>query len=185
MQLDDCIKGRRSVRLYKDEAVPKEKIDAVLEAGVWAASGMDRQPWRFIIVENKETIKFVSEETKKAVKEAMPAYAKQFETDKDIICYNAPALIFICSEIDANFGHLNLLDSVLAAQNMFLKAYELGLGACYMGWIDMLYQTHPEILKKAVIPEDYDMQVALILGYPKGKAGAGKRKKPNVLKWIK
>jgi len=89
MQLDDCIKGRRSVRLYKDEAVPKDKIDVVLEAGVWAATGMGRQPWRFIIVEDKDVIKFVSEETKKAVKQAMPAVAERFETDQDIICYNA------------------------------------------------------------------------------------------------
>jgi len=185
MQLDDCIKGRRSVRLYKEEAVPKEKIVSVLEAGVWAATGMGRQPWRFIIVEDKETIKLISEETKKAVKEAMPAIADRFETDKDIICYNAPVLIFICTEVDENFGHINLRDSVLAAQNMFLKAHEIGLGACYMGWIELLHQTHPEILKKSIIPVGYEIQVPLILGYPKTKPGSGKRNKPNVLKWIK
>ena len=185
MQLDDCIKGRRSVRLYKDEAVPKDKIEAILEAGVWAATGMDRQPWRFIMVEDKDIIKFVSEETKKAVKEAMPAVAERFETEKDIICYNAPVLIFICTEADKTFGQINLRDCVLAAQNMFLKAHELGLGACYMGWIDLLYQTHPETLRKTVIPSGYEMQVPLILGYPKSKAGAGKRNQPNILKWIK
>ncbi len=185
MQLDDCIKGRRSVRLYKEEAVPKDKIDAILEAGVWAATGMGRQPCRFIIVEDKAIIKFVSEETKKAVREAMPAIADRFKTDQDIICYNAPVLIFICTEEDKTFAQINLRDSVLAAQNIFLKAHELGLGGCYMGWIDLLYQTHPETLKKAVIPGGYEMQVPLILGYPKSKAGAGKRNKPNVLKWIK
>ncbi len=184
MQLDDCIKERRSVRLYKEDAVPKEKIESVLEAGVWAATGMGRQPWRFIIVEDKETIKFVSDETKKAVIEAMPAIANRFETNKDIICYNAPLLIFICTEVEENFKLINLKDSVLAAENMFLKAHELGLGGCYMGWIDLLYQTHPEVLKKAVIPPGYEMQVPLIFGYPKSKAGAGKRNKPNVLKWI-
>ncbi len=185
MQLDDCIKGRRSVRSFKDQPVPKDIVEAVLEAGVWAATGMGRQPWRFIVVENKDTIKFVSEETKKAVKAAMPAFAERFETDKDIICYNAPVLIFICTEPDKTFSQINLRDSVLAAQNMFLKAHELGLGGCYMGWIEILYQTHPEILKKAVIPSGYEMQVPLILGYPKGKAGAGHRDKPNVVKWIK
>jgi len=185
MQLDNCIKGRRSIRLYKEEAVPKEKIESVLEAGVCAATGMGRQPWRFVIVEDKETIKHVSEETKKAVRKAMPAIADRFETDKDIICYNAPVLIFICTEVDATFGNINLRDSVLAAQNMFLKAHELGLGGCYMGWIDLLNQTHPEILKETVIPAGYEMQVPLILGYPKSKPTAGKRNKPNVLKWIK
>ena len=185
MQLDDCIKGRRSVRAYKKEPIPKDQIETILEAGIWAASGMGRQPWRFIIVENKELIKFVSDETKKAVREALPAIASRFETDEDIICYNAPVLIFICTEIDSTFGHINLRDSVLAAQNMFLKAHEMGLGACYMGWIDSLYQTHPEILNNTVIPRGYQMNVPLILGYPKNKSGTGKRNKPNIIKWIR
>ena len=184
MQLDDCIKGRRSVRAYKDEAVSKETVDAVLEAGVWAATGMGKQPWRFVIVENKETIKRISNETKKAIQKAMPAYAKRFATEEDIICYGAPLLIFICTEKDDNFNDLYLRDSVLAAQNIFLKAYELGLGGCYMGWIDRLCQEHPEAFKE-VIPEGYTMQVPMILGVPKAKQGAGKREKPIILKWVK
>jgi len=51
MNLDECIKGRRSVRAYTSEPVPKEKVEAILEAGVWAATAMGRQPWRFIIIE--------------------------------------------------------------------------------------------------------------------------------------
>jgi nitroreductase len=185
MELDYCIKDRRSVRTFKEESVPKEKIESILEAGIWAATGMNRQPWRFIVIEDKNVIKFISDETKKAVREAMPAIGKRFETNEDVICYNAPMLILICTEVDKNFGNLNLRDSVLAAQNMFLKAHELGLGTCYMGWIDLLNQNRPEILKKAGIPDGYEMQVSLILGYPKNKPGSGKRNKANVLKWVK
>jgi nitroreductase len=165
--------------------VPKEKIETILEAGVWAATAMNRQPWRFVVIEDKSIIKFISDETKEAVQKLMPAIGKRFETIEDIICYNAPVLILICTEVDQNFGRLNLIDCVLAAQNMFLKAHELGLGACYMGWIDLLNQNRPEILKKAGIPDGYEMQVALVLGYPKSKSGSGKRNKANILKWIK
>jgi len=185
MQLDECLKNRRSVRAYTDEPVPKEKIEAILEAGVWAATAMGRQPWRFIIIEDKSIIKFVSDETKKAAIKAMPAFASRFETEQDIICYKAPVLILICSEVDANFSKLYLEDCVLAAQNMFLKAHELGLGACYMGWIDILNSVNPEAMKKAGVPEGYEMKVPLILGYPKGKPGLGKRNPPVILKWIK
>ena len=185
MQLEDCMKGRRSVREYKNEPVPREKIETVLEAGVWAATGMNRQPWRFIVIEDKRIIKFVSNETKRAVCETMPAIAKRFETEDDVICYNAPVLILICTEVDQTFGSIYLRDSVLAAQNMFLKAHELGLGTCYMGWIDLMNQNHPEVLKKAGVPDGFEMKVPLILGYPKGKIGEGKRSKPNVLKWFK
>jgi nitroreductase len=115
----------------------------------------------------------------------MPAIGNQFDTTYDIICYNAPVLILICTEFDQTFSQINLRDSVLAAQNMFLKAHELGLGTCYMGWIDLMNQNRPEVLKKAGMPDGYEMQVSLILGYPKSKSGTGKRNKANILKWIK
>jgi nitroreductase len=184
MDLDVCIKGRRSVRAYTAEPVAKEQIEAVLEAGVWAPTAMFHEPWRFIVIEDKKLLKYVSEQTKIAVKEWIPAYAERFSTEADIICYNAPVLILICAEKNPQFRELNLLDSVLAAENMFLKAYDLGLGSCYMGFVDRL-NGKPDVLKKVGVPENCDMLVALILGHPKAKQGKGKRSKPNILKWIK
>lgn len=182
MELDACIRGRRSVRAYTNEQVPKEKIDAILEAGTWAPTGMDRQPWKFIIIEDREKIKYISDETKKLVKEMMPEISQGMNTDKDVICYSAPTLILICCEKDKMWAQVNLLDSVLAAQNMFLKAYELGLGTCYMGFISFL-NNKPEVLNKIGIPEAYEMMVPFILGNPKTKQGTSKRKRPDILKW--
>jgi len=184
VELDACIKGRRSVRAYTDESVSKEQIESVLEAGTWAPTGMHREPLRFIVIEDKQLIKYVSYETKLLVQQKMPPLAKQFTTQADIICYNAPVLILICSEKDDQWDNLNSLDSVLAAQNMFLKAYELGLGTCYMGFVNFLNH-NPEALKKIGVPENYKMMVPLILGHPKIRQGAGKRNKHVVLKWIK
>ena len=184
MDLDVCIKGRRSVRAYTDEPVSKADMNAVLEAGVWAPTGMGREPWSFIIVENKELIKLVSDETKTLVKQAFPKMAEEFATESDIICYNAPALVLICTENDTQWNSISLLDSVLAAQNMFLKAYELGLGTCYMGFVALL-SSKPEVLKKVGVPENYRLTVPFILGRPKTKQGKGKRKKPVIKEWLK
>ena len=184
MELDICIKGRRSVRSYRDEPVSKEQIEAVLEAGVWAPTGMNRQPWKFIVIEDNKLITYVSEETKILVQQMMPPIAEKFQTKADVICYNAPVLILICTEKDKQWGHTNLLDSVLAAQNMFLKAYELGLGTCYMGFVQFL-SSKPDVLKKIGVPDGYEMMVPFILGHPKTKQGVGKRNKPEILKWIK
>ena len=184
MELDACIKGRRSVRCYANKPVSKEQIEAVLEAGVWAPTGMAREPWRFIVIEDKKLIKYVSDETKLVVQQMRPPLAERYKTEEDIICYDAPVLILICSEKDAQWNNLNLLDGVLAAQNIFLKAYELGLGTCYMGFVSLL-NSKPDILRKIGVPENYDLIVPFILGHPKTKQGSGKRKKPNVLKWIK
>ena len=184
MELDVCIKGRRSVRSYTDEPVSKEQVEAVLEAGIWAPTAMHREPCKFIVIENKELIKYVSDETKALIKQMFPSSAKQYSTEADVICYNAPVLILICTEKDPVWANMNLADSVLAAENMFLKAYELGLGTCYMGFVSLL-NSKPEVLKKIGVPENYDMTVPLILGHPKTKQGAGKRDKPVILKWIK
>ncbi len=184
MELDACIKDRRSVRCFTKEPVSKEQIEAILEAGIWAPTAMAREPWRFIIIEDEKMLKYVSEETKVAVQQMMPPLAERFKTKEDIICYNAPVLILICAEKDAQWNTMNLVDCVLAAQNMFLKACELGLGTCYMGFVSLL-NSKPEILRKIGVPENYDLMVPYILGHPKGKQGAGKRKKPNILKWIK
>jgi nitroreductase len=184
MELEACVKGRRSVRAFNQEPVSKEQIEAVLEAGTWAPTGMNRQPWRFIVIENKELIKYVSDETKAMVKQMMPPLSKQFATKEDIVCYSAPVLILICSEKDQQWENINLLDSVLAAQNMFLKAYELGLGTCYMGFVNLLNH-NAEALKKIGVPDNCQMQVPFILGHPKAKQGTGKRNKPNILKWEK
>jgi nitroreductase len=206
MELDDCIKGRRSVRTYKEQAVPREIIESILEAGVWAPTGMNTQPWRFIVIEDKGIIKLISDQTKQVLRKALPAlaekfaagatseeakqalknkllgYAQRFATEEDIICYNAPVLILICTEVSPFASSKE--DSVLAAQNMFLKAHALGLGTCYMGFTDMMNRIQPEILKNAAgVPEGYEVQVPLILGYPKSVLGAGKRNKPNILKW--
>ena len=188
MELDACIKGRRSVRAYEERPVPKDVVEAILEAGIWAPTGMNRQPWRFIIIEDRSVIKFISDETKKAVREMMPSMSKRSEAqeDRDWVCFNAPMLILICAETKAmaQIVPIDLIDSVLAAQNMSLKAYDLGLGTCYMGFIHLLTRK-PDVLRKAGMPEGYELMVPLILGYPKNKQGPGKRNNPNILKWIR
>jgi len=186
LNLDACIKGRRSVRAYTDEPVSKGQIESVLEAGVWAPTGMVREPWRFIVIEDKKLIKYVSEETKLLAQQMAPSMAAHFQTEQDVICYNAPVLILVCTEKDKeeHFNDLNLLDSVLAAQNMFLKAYELGLGTCYMGFVTLL-RSKPDVLKKVGVPDGYDLMVPFIMGHPKTKQESGKRNKPNVLKWVR
>jgi len=52
MELDACLTGRRSIRKFEDKSVPNAVIDKILEAGIWAPSGMNSQPWRFTVIEN-------------------------------------------------------------------------------------------------------------------------------------
>ena len=188
MELDVCLRGRRSVRSYTDEPVSRDQIEAVLEAGIWAPNGIGNEPWRFIVVQNKKLIKYVSDETKTLMIQTNHPFAEQHSgTDADTVCYDAPVLILICVEKIQRFTSRQLTDfylpdCVLAAQNMFLRAYELGLGTCYMGLVYLL-RNKPDVLQKVGVPENCEMMVPLILGHPKAKQAAGRRDKPNAI-WV-
>jgi nitroreductase len=67
---------------------------------------------------------------------------------------------------------------------MFLKAYELGLGTCYMGFVQFL-NSKPDVLRKLGVPETFEMTVPLIIGHPKAAQGESKRLDPNIVKWVK
>jgi len=57
MDLDEAIRGRRSIRKYKaNEPIPGEHIEAIIEAGCWAPSSTNIQPWRFVVVTDRDTI---------------------------------------------------------------------------------------------------------------------------------
>ncbi|MRR36083.1 hypothetical protein EG829_15680, partial [bacterium] len=60
----DAIKTRRSIRKFTDQVVPDEMIDAVLEAGRWAPSGMNNQPWRFAVIRDRDIRESLSSLTK-------------------------------------------------------------------------------------------------------------------------
>jgi len=184
LDLDVCIRGRRSVRAFNNEPVCREDIESVLEAGVWAPTAMDREPWCFIVIQDKQLIKYVSEETKVLVQRMRPSAAEHFQAGRDVICYDAPVLILVCAkkEKEEHLNRLNLLDCVLAAENMFLKAYELGLGTCYMGSVSLL-SYKPDVLCTVGLPDDYELMVPFVLGHPKTEQRAGRRNEPKILKW--
>ncbi|NTV85049.1 MAG: nitroreductase family protein [Bacteroidales bacterium] len=185
MELDACIAGRRSIRSYKDQAVPKDIVNKILSAGSWAPSGMNTQPWRFTIIENRETINSLSRRTKELVKQRMPLpenLQEAFKSDRDVVFYGAPLLIFISVQKKEEWRTVNLLDCGLAAQNMFLAAYQAGLGSCFIGFASFLNQD-PKVLAEIGIPEDHELVAPLIFGYP-NETPVSKSREVKVLKWI-
>jgi nitroreductase len=165
MELTECIMGRRSVRDYEGKPVPEEIIKKILKAGAMAPSAMDLQPVKYIVITNKETINELSEKVKdKAGLLGFGArLAEKAKIKKDVIFYGAPLLILLVSEN----GDWEKTDCALAAENMMLQAYGLGLGSCFIGFANTLNEER-ETLSRIGLEGSQSLQCALIFGYPKG-----------------
>ncbi|NIQ07938.1 MAG: nitroreductase [Candidatus Korarchaeota archaeon] len=148
MEVLDAIKERRSIRKYQPRAVEEEKINKVLEAGRWAPSGSNRQPWRFVVV------------TKDRLREKLRNVAHDQSFVED-----APVVLVICNKKGANLVNLGL-----AMQNMCLAAYALGLGTCIVGWFDKEPVQH--LLR---IPEAYEPSYLIPMGYPAEEPTKGRK----------
>jgi nitroreductase len=124
MDVFETIKGRRSIRAYRDIEVPQEIVEKLIEAARWAPSAGNIQPWEFIIVRNPET--------KRRLAEA--ALGQSFIEE-------APVVIVVCADEERSargYGTRGrtlycIQDTAAAIQNIHLAAYALGLGTCWVG----------------------------------------------------
>jgi nitroreductase len=147
----DIIKSRRSTRRFKKDMVPEKDLTAVLEAARWAPSGDNSQPWKFIVIKNKETmVKIV---------DLIPY--KKFQA----FLKNAP--ILICIVVNSRRSRWVVLDGCLSIQNLMLEAWARGLGTCFSAW----YPTVPKKIKEKVkellkIPKNWIIITFTPLGFP-------------------
>lgn len=154
---DEIIKNRRSIRKYSDKPVEREKIIKILDAARIAPSACNAQPWRFVIVSNKEK---KDELIKRGLGGIVPnTWAR-----------NAPVIIVVCSDLSL-FTHTlaervqgvqyHLIDIGIACEHIALKATELDLGTCYIGWFNA-----KNIKKYLNLPASWKVECLLTLGYP-------------------
>jgi len=145
----NLLKSRRSVRIYKDLPVPKDLLLQILEAGRWAPTGANLQPWHFIIVTAQETRKRIGEVAK-------------FFFIKSSHVERAPVVLVL--GFDKRKGKYGRYDVTLAGGNMITMATSIGLGTCWIGAFDE--QRVKEILH---IPEHIEVIGLITLGYPEEK----------------
>jgi nitroreductase len=164
VELDDAIKGRRSIRTYKQESVPMELICKVLEAGTWAPSAKNGQQWRFTVLvgeaKKRLTSLFRSELQALSAKIGREHMGSSFESCRAM--EEAPVLVMIWNANKSRMLEESSLQSVAAAiQNMLLKAYSLGLGSL---WICDIYYASKALAKHLGKP--WTLVAAVSLGWP-------------------
>lgn len=184
----NTIKERRSVRAYEPKKVPKEVIHSIIDAGNNAPSGMNSQPWRFVVVEDetlhKKMIEAATPNAKKLLDplktsnpERYELIMKRYEELQDPIYYSAPAIIFVIGQ-----GPYADLSCPLACENMMLAAYSLGLGSCWVQF-GSLIEGNEEIRAALELKEDEKIFGPIIVGYPQGVTEPPEKKPPEI-KWL-
>lgn len=160
------IKTRRSVKSYKKEQITDEELITVLEAGMNAPSGGNKQSPIFIAVQNKEWISRLCR-----LNAEIAGAPEGFD-----VFYGAPTIILVLAE--KNTGN-PVEDGSLCLGNMLNAAYALGLGSRWINRIKETFETDlgKELLKEAGYEGEYIGVGSCILGYPKdGFPGPIKRK---------
>jgi nitroreductase len=151
MDVYTAVKSILAVRSYQDRLVPPEALDRILEAGRLSASSMNGQPWRFIVIEDREMLRRIGELVKTG-----PYIA------------DAPLAIAVAVE-QTRFA---VSDASRAIQNMLLTAWADGIGSNWAGFGGM------DNVKQALgIPNNLDLLAILPFGYPAQEVGKGEKKR--------
>jgi nitroreductase len=170
MNLNEALKERRSIRKYDKRIVPKNLVSQLLEAAEMSPSAGNLRSRRYIVVTKPELRKAL----------AMAAYG-QSQAEM------APLLIVVCADVERSsrrYGDRGSLysiqDATAAIMCLLLKAYDLGLGACWMGAFD------DDIIREALGLQNTLLPIALIsIGWPAERpAPPPERRMDEVVRWI-
>ncbi|MTI79542.1 MAG: 4Fe-4S dicluster domain-containing protein [Firmicutes bacterium] len=169
------LRSRRSIRKYKNEAVPKEEMLKLLDIARFAPSGGNSQGLSYIVVTDKELLTKLSEATLKWMEEQINkggALSKTYKgivqkTGQDLILRDAPALVIATAPKNFPIGRDNARYSLAYVE---LYAPTLGLGSCWAGFFEMCAASgYPEIYQLLDIAEDTTVTGAVMVGYPQYK----------------
>lgn len=146
MDLLNIIKQRRSIREYKSNPVDKIIIEKILEAGRWAPSGLNNQPWRFLIIEGKEKLSSLAKFTK---------YGKVIEVAS---C----AIGIFMDTSDSYDREKDILAIGACIQNMLLEAHTLGVGTC---WLGEILKKRDEVCEFLGVSSNLELFAVIVVGH--------------------
>lgn len=174
------IHNRRSIRRYQEEPVPKTLIETILNAGSWAPSAHNRQPWRFAVLQSFDVKERLALAMGERLQHDLSAdFVPQAVIDKDVQrsyerLTSAPVLIVVCMSLkdmdiysddrrNQNEKVMAIQSTAMAGQNILLSAYEFGLASCWM--CAPLFC--PDVVRETLgLADDWHAQGIISVGYP-------------------
>ena len=153
----EAIYNRRSIREYADEEIPIEQLREIVKAGIWAPSGLNNQPWRFVIIQSPEIRENIAQ-----------------QTHYGHIVRNARALIAVYLNVEEMYDNVKDHQSAGACiQNILLAAEAFNLGGV---WLGQILKNKTEVNKILGLDENHDLMAVVALGHPLHRNQKSKRK---------
>lgn len=187
-EFKEIIVRRRSVRKFKKDTIPEQILNSILEAGRWAPSASNSQPWHFIVVTSTETKSKIAQLSTKFSKEHWrrfsPQQAKYIAArggswDKSYMV-EIPILLVVCCKLSESMRDELALGSVwMAVENILLAATDEGLGSCVYTFLNRKEENE----LKSILRVNMADRIACIiqLGYTKTVPEAPSRKQLNTI----
>ena len=163
----NLVKKRRSIRRYRPDPVPREMIEACIEAARFAPTACNTQSWRFIVVEGELKERLVKESLGGVI------VPNRWASIPPVIVVIAMNLDLVTHRLGGRIKGIgyHLIDAGIAGEHFVLQAAELGLGTCWIGWFNK------RAVKKVLdLNPRWDVAAMITLGYPIGDLPDKKRR---------
>lgn len=174
-QAEQFFGGRRSIRTFKEKALPRDVLEKLLKTACSAPSARNRQPWHWIVIQEPGEVQRLVDmiiEWMGTVIRDKPAEAKAMGFDVavalrdegyDRICRGAPHVVIIHADKDWGYA---VEDCTLALSLLDLYATTMGIGTCWGGSFYKAVNAHPPVLNYLGIPSHHKVFGAMMVGYP-------------------
>lgn len=157
--MEKAIRHRRSIRSFEARQVSDEMVETILEAGRWAPSGLNNQPWRFAVIRDARLREELS---------GLTTYSA--------IIKSAALVIAVFYDTEAGYNRTKDIQAIGACiENMLLQICDLGLGGV---WLGEILRSSDEVKKLTGAPDAYEFMAAIALGYPARAASTDPGRKP-------
>jgi nitroreductase/NAD-dependent dihydropyrimidine dehydrogenase PreA subunit len=173
-QCVQLVKSRRSIREFKDKAVPSEECERIIEAARYAPTGHNNQDVRWLVVNDRDKVREIADIGARWLRGAMKTNARMAEmfgniiklmdAGRDMFLQGAPAVVLTYAEKGNKVAEV---DCIIALAYFDLLAKTAGLGCCWGGFMMMASASYPEMIEAINLPEGCTPYGALMMGYPK------------------
>jgi nitroreductase len=191
-QVVQFLRSRRSIRLFRDKPVEKEKIKRLIEIARYAPTASNAQLVEWLVFNDPDTVKafakmaadwardMLGKNPQAAKSPYIPGIVAAWDAGFDAVLRGAPAVVVASAPKENRNGTVDL---TLALSYLELAAPGMGLGACWAGLLQGALLTWPPLQKAIGLPEDHSHHYPMMLGYPQAKYFRLPQRKPPKITW--